>query len=201
MEQFTENNEVRLCGAMAGPPAFSHRSREQDFFRMPLQVLRLSGASDTLPLLLRREQLEALEPRDANRLWVSGELRSFHNRREAGAKLVVSVFVRELGFTDEADGNLVRLRGVLCREPTLRATPLGREISDLLLAVERRYGRTDYLPCICWGALARRISRLPAGQRLRLEGRLQSRDYQKLTEAGLLQRTAYEVSAMEIDVE
>ena len=198
MEQFTENNTIRLCGTLDAPPVYSHSSRGQDFFTFPLCVRRLSGSEDRLNLLLRREQLEALEPREADRLLVTGELRSFNNRRSEGPRLVLSVFVRELGFTDEADENLVRLRGALCRAPTLRRTPLGREIADLMLAVNRRCGRTDYLPCICWGSLARRAGLWPVGQQLRLEGRFQSREYRKLTEDGALYRTAYEVSAAEI---
>ena len=199
MEQFCETNLIRLCGTPDGPPLFSHSSRGQDFFTIPRLVRRLSGNEDRLNLLLRREQLEALELREAERLIVTGELRSFNSRRSDGPRLVLSVFVRELDFTDEPDDNLVRLRGVLCKPPTLRATPLGREIADLMLAVNRRCGRADYLPCICWGSLARRAARWPVGQRLRLEGRFQSRDYRKLTEDGVLLRTAYEVSAAEIE--
>ena len=114
---------------------------------------------------------------------------------------MLTVYVRELDFCDEEDGNLALLRGALCKPPILRSTPLGREICDLMLAVNRRYGRSDYLPCICWGALARRVALWPVGQRLQLSGRLQSRDYRKLTEQGLETRTAYEVSAMEIEEE
>ena len=181
MEAFSETNLVRLCGRVAGRPLYSHTSRGRDFYTMPLAVRRLSGAED--------------------RLLVQGELRSFNNRRGEGPRLVLSVFVRELCFTDEEESNLIRLRGALCREPRLRRTPLGREIADLMLAVNRPYGRSDYLPVICWGALARRASLWSTGQRLMLEGRLQSRDYTKLTESGPLRRTAFEVSAMEIEEE
>ena len=199
MEHFCETNDVRLCGAPAGRPVYSHSSRGLDFYRLPLTVQRLSGAEDCLNLILRREQLESAAPGDGQRLRVAGELRSFNNHRGEGPKLVLMVFVRELGFCDEPDGNRVRLRGTLCRQPNLRRTPLGREICDLMLAVNRHYGRSDYLPCICWGALARQAARFSVGQRLRLEGRLQSREYRKLTEAGIELRTAYEVSAMELE--
>ena len=199
MEQFTETNFVRLCGAAAGRPLFSHSSRGTDFFLLPLEVQRLSGSVDRLPLLLRRELLEASELSDEGKLCVTGELRSFNKRRSEGAKLILSVYARELRFCGEEDGNLVQLRGALCKPPVLRRTPLGREICDLMLAVNRRYARSDYLPCICWGALARRAALWPVGQRLRLEGRFQSRDYRKLTEQGVATRTAYEVSAMELE--
>lgn len=201
MQAFSETNLVHLCGSIAAAPQYSHTSRGQDFFCMPLEVLRLSGTADRLNLILRREQLAHTPLDERARLAVTGELRSFNNRREEGPKLVLTVFVRELAFTDEPDRNLVRLRGALCREPRLRRTPLGREIADLMLAVNRPYGRSDYLPVICWGALAREASLWSAGQRLMLEGRLQSRDYTKLTEAGPLRRTAFEVSAMEIEEE
>ena len=107
---------------------------------------------------------------------------------------MLTVFVRELEGWDGEDQNLVRLQGALCRPPKLRCTPLGREIADLMLAVNRRCGRSDYLPCICWGTLVRRAQRWDTGQRLQLEGRLQSREYTKITEAGSEIRTAFEVS-------
>ena len=129
------------------------------------------------------------------KLAVTGELRSFNNHRGNGPKLVLTVFVRELEVWDGEDQNLVRLQGALCRPPKLRCTPLGREIADLMLAVNRRCGRSDYLPCICWGTLARRAQGWDTGQRLQLEGRLQSREYTKITEAGSEIRTAFEVSA------
>ncbi len=201
MEAFPENNLVRLCGRPGGRPLYSHTSRGQDFYTLPLEVQRLSGAEDRLNLILRREQLELAVPDGDEKLSVTGELRSFNNRRDPGPRLVLTVFVRELTFSREEDRNLVRLRGALCREPRLRRTPLGREIADLMLAVNRPYGRSDYLPCICWGALARRAAGWTAGQRLALEGRLQSRSYLKLTEEGPERRTAFEVSAMEIEEE
>ena len=198
MEQFLESNSIRLCGSCAGRPVYSHSSRGQDFFTFPLAVERLSGSVDLLNLILREEQLEALELENAGKIRVTGELRSFNNRRGEGAKLVITVFVREIGFCDDADENLVRLRGTLCKPPQLRQTPLGREICDLMLAVNRPYGRSDYLPCICWGSLARRAALWEQGSRVRLEGRFQSREYRKLTELGTQLRTAYEVSAAEI---
>ena len=198
MEQFTETNFVRLCGAAAGRPLFSHSSRGTDFFLLPLEVQRLSGSVDRLPLLLRRELLEASELSDEGKLCVTGELRSFNRRRSEGAKLILSVYARELRFCGEEDGNLVQLRGALCKPPVLRRTPLGREICDLMLAVNRRYGRSDYLPCICWGLSAREAARWEVGTRLELEGRLQSRNYIKMTETGPVEKTAFEISAIRV---
>ena len=194
MELFSETNLVRLSGSPEGQPRYSHSSRGQDFYLLPLRVRRLSGVEDRLNLTLRRELLPAVEA-GGGKLAVTGELRSFNNHRGNGPKLVLTVFVRELEVWDGEDQNLVRLQGALCRPPKLRCTPLGREIADLMLAVNRRCGRSDYLPCICWGTLARRAQRWDTGQRLQLEGRLQSREYTKITEAGSEIRTAFEVSA------
>ena len=199
MDAFTETNFARLCGTLSGRPVYSHSSRGRDFYTFPLTVLRLSGNADRLNVVLGRELLESMELEDAARLCVTGQLRSFNNRKGEGAKLVISVYARELCFCEEEDSNLVRLAGTLCRPPTLRSTPLGREICDMMLAVNRHYGRSDYLPCICWGAAARQAALLTVGTRLRLEGRIQSRDYVKLTEEGPLHRTAFEVSAAELE--
>ena len=199
MDMIPENNYTRLCGLMAGPPAFSHSSRGQDFYSFPLEVRRLSGNSDTLNIVLRKGLLESLEPGGEEKLCVTGQLRTFNNRRGVGAKLIISVFARELCFCQEEDANLVRLSGTLCKEPNPRTTPMGRDICDLMLAVNRRYGRSDYLPCICWGARAREAAAWSVGTRLSLEGRIQSRAYIKMTPEGPVEKTAYEVSATELE--
>lgn len=201
MDMNSENNFTRLCGCLAGSPVYSHTSRGQDFYSFPLQVRRLSGNTDTVNVILRREQLAAMELRDAEKLCVSGELRTFNNRRGEGAKLIITVFARELSFCDEEDSNLVQLTGALCKEPNLRTTPMGRDICDLMVAVNRRYGRSDYLPCICWGLKAREASLWPVGTLVRLEGRIQSRNYIKLTEAGPVEKTAFEVSVTDIEAQ
>ena len=198
MDKTGENNPVRLCGVMAGLPQFSHSSRDQEFFGFPLEVQRLSGAVDTMNIILRQSHLALLETANAPRLLVRGQLRSFNNHRGEGARLVITVFARELSFTDEPDGNDVFLRGVLCKPPNLRCTPMGRDICDLMLAVNRPYGRSDYLPCICWGSKAREAAHWAVGDRMELEGRIQSRPYIKLTDDGPLQKVAFEISAAEI---
>lgn len=199
MEQNLENNRVRLCGTMAGAPRRSHSAGGQDFYCFPLEVERLSGSFDTLNIVLRQSQLAAVEAAERARLLVTGELRSFNNRRGEGAKLVLTVLARELSLTDEPDDNRVSLTGTLCKAPNARVTPLGRDICDLLLAVNRRGGRSDYLPCICWGSRAREAARWTVGTAVHLEGRFQSREYLKLRDDALEQRTAYEVSAAEIE--
>ena len=199
MELTQGNNIVRLVGTAAGRPMLSHESRGEAFYRLPLTVRRLSGAEDELPLLLRRSLLEKLELQEADKLCVSGELRSFNNRSGEGARLVITVFARALQFCEGEDENSVLLRGALCRPPTLRRTPMGRDICDLMLAVNRPCGRSDYLPCICWGPLAREVSLCPTGTALQLAGRFQSRPYIKMTADGPVEKVAYEVSAAEIE--
>ena len=199
MDMTQENNQVRLCGTMAGPPRYSHSAGGQDFYLFPLEVRRLSGSSDVLNIILRREQLEAGGAEERERLLVTGEVRSFNNRHGEGARLVLTVLARSLELTDEPDDNRVSLVGTLCKAPNPRVTPLGRDVCDLLLAVNRRTGRSDYLPCICWGSRAREASRWTVGTVLRLEGRFQSRSYLKLREDGLERRVAFEVSASEIE--
>ena len=195
MDMIQENNRVRLCGTMAGAPRYSHRAGGQDFWLFPLEVRRLSGSSDVLNIVLRREQLAAVEASERARLLVTGEVRSYNNRRDEGARLVLTVLARELALTDEPDDNRVWLKGTLCKAPNPRVTPLGRDICDLLVAVNRRGARSDYLPCICWGSCAREAAGWSVGTVIRLEGRFQSRAYMKLREDGLERRVAYEISA------
>ena len=199
MDMNTENNHTRLVGVMAGRPFFSHRARGEDFFCFPLEVIRLSGAADLINILVRQEQLSSLEVEEQSKLCVIGQLRTYNNRRGPGAKLVITVFAKELFFCGEPDCNEVYLRGTVCKPPNLRTTPMGRDICDLMLAVNRHYGRSDYLPCICWGAKAHAAAQWEVGTMLRLEGRIQSRRYIKLTDAGTEERTAFEVSAAEIE--
>lgn len=197
MDLCLPDNEVILCGTCLEEPVYSHAARSQSFYTLPLLVRRLSGAADTVNVTIRETMLGTAE--QGGRLCVTGEVRTFNNRSGEWPRLVISVFARTLAPTEEADENRVRLRGALCKRPNLRTTPMGREICDLILAVNRRYGRSDYLPCICWGSKAREAALWEVGTRLLLEGRIQSRRYSKLTENGSEERTAYEISAAQID--
>ena len=174
-------NRVRLCGRATGEPELSHINHGESFYRFPLSVERLSGQEDRLPVILPRPLLEAHPVHTGDVLTLTGQLRSFNNRSGQGPRLVISVFVRELIPGGAAPFNQIQLSGILCKTPTLRRTPLGREICDLILAVNRRYGRADYLPCIAW---------------LTVEGRVQSRGYTKTVDGVGQERTAYEVSIM-----
>lgn len=199
MDMIPTTNYAKLCGVMAAKPAYSHSSRGQRFYTFPLEVLRLSGNCDTLNIIARPEQLEAVEAQERERICVIGQLRTFNNRRGEGAKLVITVFAREIYLTDEDDCNIVQLTGTLCKAPNLRCTPMGRDICDLMLAVNRHYGRSDYLPCICWGVKAREAEAWGVGTQLRLEGRIQSRRYIKLSDEGAVEKTAFEVSVTDAE--
>ena len=197
MDEFRGENKILLRGQAAAPPALSHRNHGVDYYVSPLRVPRLSGVDDVLNLI-------TADPDPA--LWAQGrwieaegEVRSYNNRSGQGSKLVITVLVRSARPAPVEEGeNRLTLAGALCRKPVARRTPLGREICDLLLAVNRPYGRADYLPCIAWGSLAVHCGGLDVGDKLRLEGRLQSRQYHKLIDGEQVERTAFEISVMNL---
>ena len=190
---WNENHAV-LRGTAAAEPVFSHTNHGVDFFLFPLTVPRLSGAEDRLNVVAPAPLLADFPLTSGRRVEVAGEVRTFNNRTGPGSRLVITLLARALTETEEPPCNQLTLSGVLCKPPILRRTPLGREICDLMLAVNRRYGRADYLPCIAWGALAQRCAGLAVGDSVALEGRLQSRLYQKVVEGVVQERTAFEVS-------
>ncbi len=191
-------NYVELWGVAEGEVEFSHENHGESFYRFPLRVERLSGQSDVPLILAPRSLLCAAEVAPGMPLRVIGQLRSFNNRSGKGSRLVISVFAQSIEPGDGGHFNRILLSGVLCKPPVLRRTPLGRSICDMILAVNRRYGRADYLPCIAWGQVAARVAGMEVGDRLTLEGRVQSRTYIKRTETGSEERTAYEVSVMQL---
>ena len=193
-------NWVALTGDAVREPAFSHSSGGEDYFVFPLRCRRLSGAEDVLQVVVSRSLLERRDIRAGERLSLRGTVRSWNNRTGTGNRLVITVrAARLLQEHGTEDGNQVRLMGNLCKEPVYRHTPLGREIADLLLAVNGRGSRADYLPCIAWGALARQAARWQVGDRVRLWGRLQSRAYMKTMGEERVEKVAYEVSAMAME--
>ena len=189
-------NEVLLAGTAQDAPALSHENHGARFYRFSLEVPRLSGQADVLPVLLPEDRLLPLEPGDPVR--IRGQLRSFNNRSGVGSRLVLTVYAQEAEAGDDGPQNHIRLCGAVCKPPVYRRTPLGRSICDLMLAVPRRYGRADYLPAIAWGQVAARCAGLQVGDSLSLEGRVQSRLYRKVTESGAQDRVAYEVSIMHL---
>ena len=193
-------NQVTLRGSLTALPEFSHENHGKRFFRFYLEVQRLSGAVDTLPVIAEESILGQIDPFGGEMLRVTGQIRS-HNLREDGTRhLLIFVFASSIAAEDGDWLNDVMIDGTLCREPTFRRTPLGREICDIMLAVPRAFHRADYLPCILWGKTAQEAARCHTKDRIRIYGRLQSRGYTKLTEAGAQERTAYEVSALTADI-
>jgi len=199
MQPTRGENKIELWGRAVEAPHPSHRNHGLEYYGMPLAVPRLSGAEDVLNLILPAAHLERRELEPGDWLRAEGEVRSYNNKSGVGSRLVITVLVRELSPAPAAEGfNRLVLAGALCKLPVVRRTPLGRDICDLLLAVNRPYGRADYLPCIAWGSLAAACGRMAVGDRLRLEGRLQSREYRKVVDGEEFTRTAYEVSVMNL---
>lgn len=191
----TTRNEVLLEGMSLAEPEWSHENHGTQFYRVLLQVPRLSGQMDVLPVLLPGAMVTQVQKERLLR--IRGQLRSFNNRSGVGSRLVLTVYAQEIQPGLDEACNQISLSGALCKPPIFRRTPLGRSICDLMLAVPRRYGRADYLPVIAWGQLAVRASRLQVGDPLALEGRVQSRTYHKVLESGVSEeRVAYEVSMM-----
>jgi len=194
MEPVTGLNYACICGTVAEEPRFSHCNRQTEFYKLPLVVKRLSGAEDTLSVILTRTMAEEISP--GQRVKVEGQIRSYNNRSGVGNRLVISIHARMIEPWTGEDENVVLLTGSLCKQPLGRYTPLGRHICDLMVAVNRGYGKADYLPCIAWSDSARRASAMEVGDTISITGRLQSRDYIKNVEGQCLHRTAYEISIL-----
>lgn len=189
-------NTVLLEGIPLAEPELSHKTHSTRFYRFILEIPRLSGQQDHIPVLLPESMTSQIIPGTPLRL--QGQMRSFNNRSGMGSRLVLTVYVLELLAPEGEFCNEIFLSGALCKAPVFRHTPLGRSICDLMLAVTRKYGRSDYLPVIAWGQLATLCSRYNVGDRLCLEGRIQSRTYRKVLEDRTEIRTAYEVSMLRL---
>lgn len=190
------SNWVLLRGELMELPVFSHENHGKQFDQFVLSVQRLSGARDLINVLAEHERILELDPSAGTLIEVEGEIRSYNNRTGKGRRLIITVYAHTIRVGDGEPDNQVALRGKICREPVYRRTPLGREICDVMLAVERKYRRMDYLPCILWGSLARMAADCEKGTELSLTGRIQSRTYLKQLEEGSEERTAYEISAI-----
>ena len=194
MEQTT--NTITLRGTLLSLPQFSHDNHGKRFYRFTLEVPRLSGAVDLLPIVAEESMVMELDPTAGDMLTVIGQVRSHNQRTNDGRHLLIFVFASSISVEYGNPLNEVYLEGPLCREPTFRRTPLGREICDAMLAIPRAFHRADYLPCIIWGRIAQEISNCHTRDVIAIRGRLQSRIYTKVTPEGAEDRTTYEISAM-----
>ena len=197
MEQTT--NTITLRGTLLALPKLSHSNHGKQFYRFTLEVPRLSGAVDLLPVVAEERLVMELDPTAGDMLTVVGQVRSHNQRSEDGRHLLIFVFASSIIVEYGEPLNEVYLQGPLCREPTFRRTPLGREICDAMLAVPRAFHRADYLPCIVWGRTAQDISSCHTRDVVVIHGRLQSRIYTKITPEGAQDRTTYEISAMQAE--
>lgn len=198
MEHIT--NQVTLRGTLVCLPEFSHENHERKFYKFYLQVPRLSGTIDTLPVITESSILDTVDLSAGEMLTVTGQIRTHNIRSEERRHLLIFVFASSIIAEDGEPLNEVILEGPICREPTYRRTPLGREICDIMLAVPRAFRRADYLPCILWGRTAQEASLCHTRDYIRISGRLQSRTYTKVTENGPQERVAYEISALSAEI-
>ena len=202
-----ENNQVSIVGEITSDFTFSHEVYGEGFYMVEVSVNRLSNFADIIPLMVSERLIDVRESYIGQKIYVTGQFRSYNKHEESKNRLVLSVFVREIEFVEDAEeveedikSNQIYLDGYNCKEPIYRKTPLGREIADLLVAVNRSYGKSDYIPCICWGRNARFASGFEVGGHVQVWGRIQSREYvKKISEDEIEKRTAYEVSVSKID--
>ena len=205
-DKVIENNQVTIMGKIVSEFFYSHEIYGEGFYMVDVEVERLSDSTDLIPVMVSERLLDVNQDYTGQLISVSGQFRSYNRHEEKKNKLVLSVFAREIDFIDQVDentkSNQIFLDGFICKEPIYRKTPLGREIADLLLAVNRPYGKSDYIPCICWGRNARFASTFQVGDRCIVWGRIQSREYmKKISEEELEKRVAYEVSVSKLETE
>ena len=190
-----QNNQVYLSGQIASAPEFSHEIMGEKFYDTTVSVERLSGQSDVIPITVSDRLMEGQNFEIGNLIGLIGQFRSYNKIVDGKSKLVLRVFVRELCECDENAPNVIELEGYVCKPPVYRTTPFKREIADLLIAVNRAYNKSDYIPAIAWGRTARYASTFDVGDKIHLVGRIQSRIYQKSLDDGTIEeRVAYEVS-------
>ncbi len=205
MEESKCTNSIYLMGEMLSPLKYSHTVYGEGFYNFEMGVNRLSGKMDVLPMTVSERILDFSPVYEGEVFSVEGQIRSYNKRNEDGSnRLLITVFIKEIikdpQETQQKNANEVNLEGYVCKPTTYRVTPLGREITDMLLAVNRAFNKSDYIPCIVWGRNAKFAKKFVPGNKLTVSGRLQSRDYEKVLESGdIIVRTAYEVSLNNIE--
>ncbi len=204
-DKVIENNQVTIMGEIISEFSYSHEIFGEGFYMVDVKVQRLSETFDIIPVMVSERLLDMSASYVGSLICVNGQFRSYNRHEEKKNRLVLSVFAREVEFLEQVEEssktNQIFLDGYICKEPIYRKTPLGREIADLLLAVNRPYGKSDYIPCICWGRNARYANNFKVGERCNVWGRIQSREYmKKLDEENVEKRVAYEVSVSKLEM-
>lgn len=197
------NNTLTLTGKIVSEPIFSHEVFGEGFYETQMSVTRLSDQVDILPITISERLLGEYDVKVGDVISVEGQFRSYNKHEGDKSRLMLTVFVREildnLSETEYNNPNQIEITGYICKQPIYRTTPFKREICDVLLAVNRAYNKSDYIPCILWGRNARYIRNMPIGAKITVNGRVQSRNYQKITDTGeCIERTAYEVSVSKV---
>ncbi|MBE7091666.1 MAG: single-stranded DNA-binding protein [Clostridiales bacterium] len=197
------NNRIILCGTATENPIFSHEVFGESFYIFKLEVKRLSGQSDILPIMISERLVLNEDIIMGKRYLIEGQLRSYNIITDNKSKLQLQTFAREISIDETGDDiNQIEFNGFICKTPVYRVTPFAREIADVLIAVNRAYGKSDYIPSICWGRNARYCQQLNVGDSIHIEGRLQSREYQKkLDDNSIINKIAYEVSVSKLSVD
>lgn len=204
-DKVIENNQVTVMGEVVSGFSYSHEIFGEGFYMVDVKVQRLSESFDVIPVMVSERLMDVSQDYTGSLLCINGQFRSYNRHEERKNRLVLSVFAREVEFISEvgesSKTNQIFLDGYICKEPIYRKTPLGREIADLLLAVNRPYGKSDYIPCICWGRNARYANHFKVGERCAVWGRIQSREYmKKLDEEHVEKRVAFEVSVSKLEL-
>lgn len=200
-----DNNQVIIAGEVVSDFTYSHDVFGEGFYVMSISVNRLSDTYDTIPVMVSERLMDVKESCKGKYVEINGQFRSYNRHEDNRNRLVLSVFAREIKMIEkngeEQKPNYIFLDGFVCKQPVYRKTPLGREIADILLAVNRPYGKSDYIPCICWGRNARFADKFEVGAHLQVWGRIQSREYQKkINDTEVEKRVAYEVSVSKLDM-
>ena len=204
VDKVIENNQVSVIGEIVSDFRFSHEVFGEGFYMVDVSVNRLSDLVDVIPLMVSERLVDVTKSYMHKQVCVSGQFRSYNRHEGTKNRLVLSIFVREWEIVEDnpeqGRTNQIYLDGFICKAPIYRKTPLGREIADLLVAVNRPYGKSDYIPCIAWGRNARYASTFEVGGRIQIWGRVQSREYvKKISEEEIEKHTAYEVSVSKLE--
>lgn len=200
-----KNNKVTVGGKIVGGLTYSHEVYGEKFYLIHISICRLSSVYDVIPIMVSERLMDLEKDYTDFTILVTGQFRSYNKQEGSRNRLILSVFAREISLLEdvgeEQNPNYISMDGYVCKKPVYRKTPLGREIADVMLAVNRPYGKSDYIPCICWGRNARFAEQFEVGTHVKISGRIQSREYQKKLEDGTIEtRTTYEVSASKVEL-